>query len=102
MASSSLSSRIGSLPAKFGLPLPLSLALEAKGEEYNSAPPRRGPPQASVASDIAANIPEPTISAHRFMDQSPDCRARHFAFAAVPPSSISYAQSPRFSTPNEP
>ena len=60
MASSSFSSRMGSLPAKFALPLFLSFPLGGKGEEYNSAPPRRGPAQASVArAPIAANNPEP-------------------------------------------
>jgi hypothetical protein len=55
------------LPAKFALPLLLSLALGSDGGEYNSALPRRGPAQASVAKDIAASSPEPMIFAHCFM-----------------------------------
>src|SRR5580692_2466082 len=102
MASSSFSSRIGSLPAKFAWPLFLSFPPggppAGNDEESNSPEPRRGSAPASVARDIAANSPAPTISAHLLMGQPTDCRQSCLAFESVSPYSISYAQSLQFST----
>src|SRR5580704_18390570 len=90
MASSSFNSRIGSFPAKFAWPPLLSFPFGGKDEETGFSAERRGPAQASVARDATINIPEPAISAHRFMAQSSD------------PHPFTYAQSTSYSTLNEP